>query len=46
MNIGFHPYVANDDNNDWQMFYLDITDDVLLTAKASDNPNSIMDNKK
>ncbi len=37
MNIGFHLYVANDDNNDWQMFYLDITDDVVLTAQASDN---------
>ena len=41
MKIGYHLYVANDDNLDWNFYYLDITKDVVLTAQASDN-NTIL----
>jgi len=41
MKIGYHLYVANDDNKDWNFYYLDITKDVVLTAQASDN-NTIL----
>lgn len=41
MSIGYHLYVANDENLDWNFYYLDITKDVVLTAQASDN-NTIL----
>ena len=41
MSIGYHLYVANDENLDWNFYYLDITKDVVLTAQASDQ-NTIL----
>lgn len=37
MKIGYHLYVANDDNSDWQFYYLDITTNVVTSAQASTN---------
>ena len=46
MKVGYTLYVANDDNADWQMYYLDDSNDLCLTITASDNDTLLWSTKE
>ena len=46
MKVGYTLYVANDDNNDWGMYYLDDSKELCLTITASDNATLLWSTKE
>lgn len=46
MKVGYTLYVANDDNNDWNMFYLDDSKELALTITASDQDTLLWSTKE
>lgn len=45
MQIGYHLYVANDENLDWNFYYLDITKEIVTKAQASDKNTILWETK-
>ena len=46
MKVGYTLYVANDDNNDWNMFYLDDSKELATSITASDQDTLLWSTKE